>query len=262
MDVLAHNRLAWDAQVERGNRWTIPVSPSVLEAARQGRWEIVLTPNKPVPRTWFGELASADVLCLASGGGQQAPVLAAAGATVTVLDNSPRQLEQDARVAREHGLSITTILGDMANLDALHDNRFDLVVHPVSNCFVPDVQPVWAEAFRVLRPGGSVLAGFNNPILYVFDQDLLEHAKRLEVRHPLPYSDTATLTPGEAAARLSAGWPLEFSHTLEDLIGGQMRAGFALTGMYEDSNRPEDADPLNVYTPTYIATRATKPTGG
>ena len=258
MDVLAHNRIAWDAQVERGNRWTIPVSPAVLDAARQGRWEIVLTPNKPVPRTWFGELASAHVLCLASGGGQQAPVLAAAGATVTVLDNSPRQLEQDARIAREHGLSITTLVGDMAHLDALHDNSFDLVVHPVSNCFVPDVQPVWAEAFRVLRPGGSLLAGFNNPILYVFDQDLLEHSKRLEVRHPLPYSDTATLTPSEAAARLSAGWPLEFSHTLEELIGGQMRAGFVLTGMYEDSNRPEDADPLNTYTPTYIATRATK----
>ncbi len=151
MDVLAHNRIACDDQVERGNRWTIPVSAAVLDAARQGRWEIVLTPNKPVPRTWFGELASAHVLCLASGGGQQAPVLAAAGATVTVLDNSPRQLEQDARIAREHGLSITTLLGDMAHLDALHDNSFDLVVHPVSNCFVPDVQPVWAEAFRVLR---------------------------------------------------------------------------------------------------------------
>jgi len=30
--------------------------------------------------------------CLASGGGQQGPVLAAAGAHVTVFDNSPRQL--------------------------------------------------------------------------------------------------------------------------------------------------------------------------
>lgn len=262
MDVLAHNRIAWDAQVERGNPWTVPVSPQVLEAARLGQWEIVLTPTKPVPRSWFGELVSSHVLCLASGGGQQAPVLAAAGARVTVLDNSPRQLERDARIAQEHGLSITTLLGDMAHLDALRDDSFDLIVHPVSNCFVPDVQPVWAEAFRVLRPGGTLLAGFNNPIVYVFDQNLLEHSKRLEVRHPLPYSDAATLTPNEAAARLNVGWPLEFSHTLEDLIGGQTRAGFVLTGMYEDSNRPEDADPVNRYTSTYIATRATKPTGG
>ena len=262
MDVPAHNRIAWDAQVERGNRWTIPVSADVVDAARQGQWEIVLTPTKPVPRHWFGPLASSKVLCLASGGGQQAPVLAAAGAIVTVLDNSPRQLERDAHVARAHGLAITTLLGDMAHLEGLRDDHFDLVVHPVSNCFVPEVQPVWAEAFRVLRPGGALLAGFNNPILYIFDQDLLEDAKRLEVRHPLPYSDAATLTPDEVAARLSAGSPLEFSHTLEDLIGGQMRAGFLLTDMYEDSNRAEDSDPINRFTSTYIATRAMKPTGG
>lgn len=261
MDVLAHNRIAWDAQVERGNRWTVPVSPEVLEAARRGQWEIVLTPTKAVPRIWFGELVSSRVLCLASGGGQQAPVLAAAGATVTVLDNSPRQLQRDASVARAHSLSITTLLGDMAHLDALQDGSFDLIVHPVSNCFVPDVQPVWTEAFRVLRPGGALLAGFSNPIVYVFDQDLLEHSKKLELRHPLPYSDAATLTPAEVAARLGAGAPLEFSHTLEDLIGGQIRAGFVLTGMYEDSNRTEDADPLNRYTSTFIATRATKPAG-
>lgn len=262
MDVLAHNRIAWDAQVERRNRWTIPVSAEEIDAARQGRWDIVLTPTKPVPRSWFGELASSRVLCLASGGGQQAPLLAAAGATVTVLDNSPRQLEQDALVAREHGLSITTILGDMAHLDVFRDDSFDLIVHPVSNCFVPEVQPVWTEAFRVLRPGGTLLAGFTNPIVYVFDQDLLERSKRLEARHPLPYSDALSLTADEAAARLAAGWPLEFSHTLESLIGGQTQAGFVLTGMYEDSNRSEDADPLNTFTQTFIATRARKPTGG
>jgi SAM-dependent methyltransferase len=221
-----------------------------------------LTPTKPVPSSWFGQLASSCVLCLASGGGEQAPILAAAGAIVTVLDNSPKQLERDALVAQEQGLSITTILGDMAHLDELQDESFDLVVHPVSNCFVPDVLPVWTEAFRVLCPGGALLAGFNNPVVYVFDQDLLELTKRLEVRHALPYSDAASLLPDEVAARLRAGWPLEFSHTLEDLIGGQMRAGFVLTDMYEDSNRPEEADPLNRYTSTHIATRAMRPTGG
>ncbi len=262
MDVLRHNRIAWDAQVECGNRWTVPVSSEVIDAARHGHWHIMLTPTKAVPRSWFGTLTSSDVLCLASGGGQQAPVLAAAGARVTVLDNSPKQLERDSRVAQEQGLSITTRLGDMAHLDAFSDESFDLVVHPVSTCFVPDVQPVWIEAFRVLRPGGALLAGFTNPILYVFDQELLEDSKRLEVRHTLPYSDTVTLTPEAAAARLSAALPLEFSHTLEALIGGQMQAGFVLTGMYEDSNRPEDADPLSRYTSTYIVTRAKKPTGG
>jgi SAM-dependent methyltransferase len=262
MDVMAHNRMAWDALAERGNRWTVPVSAEALAAARRGDWDIVLTPIKPVPRSWFGDLASSRVLCLASGGGQQAPILAAAGATVTVLDNSPKQLEQDARVAREHDLPITTLAGDMARLDAIQSVSFDLIVLPVSVCFVPDVRPVWEEAFRVLRPGGALLAGFTNPIAYVFDQDLLDRSKTLEVRHRLPYSDAATLTADEATRRLNGDWPpLEFSHTLEDLIGGQIEAGFVLNGMYEDSNRPEDGDPLNRYTPTYIATRALKPTG-
>ena len=150
MDIRAHNRIAWDALAERGDQWTVPVSPQKIEEARQGRWTIVLTPIKPVPREWL-DIAGQHVLCLASGGGQQAPILAAAGATVTVLDNSPKQLESDARMAERHGLAISTVLGDMANLHMFADAAFDLIVHPVSNCFVPDVRPVWREAFRVLR---------------------------------------------------------------------------------------------------------------
>src|SRR6185436_3797073 len=115
-DVREHNRIAWDALAEQGNEWTVPVSPEAIQAAREGRWEIVLTPTKPVPRAWLN-VDRRQVLCLASGGGQQAPILAAAGARVTVLDNSPKQLDRDARMAERHGLPITTVLGDMANLE-------------------------------------------------------------------------------------------------------------------------------------------------
>ncbi|MDL1879319.1 SAM-dependent methyltransferase, partial [Cytophagia bacterium CHB2] len=86
VNVRDYNRAAWNREVTRGNRWTIPVSSSVIAAARQGQWEIILTPSKPVPRSWFPELRDCNLLCLASGGGQQAPILAAAGARVTVLD--------------------------------------------------------------------------------------------------------------------------------------------------------------------------------
>ena len=89
MDVPEYNREAWDRQVEDGNPWTVPVGPEVIEAARRGEWEVLLTETKPVPPAWFPRMADADVLCLASGGGQQAPTFAAAGANVTVLDNSP-----------------------------------------------------------------------------------------------------------------------------------------------------------------------------
>src|SRR5205085_1973198 len=100
---------------------------------------------------WFPPVAGLEVLCLASGGGQQGPILAAAGARVTVFDNSPNQLAQDRLVADREGLALETVRGDMADLAAFPDARFDLIVHPCSNMFVPDVRPVWREAFRVLR---------------------------------------------------------------------------------------------------------------
>ena len=258
MDVLKHNRIAWNRQVQDGNPWTIPVSSQDVEAARQGRWQIVLTPTKPVPRAWFPELEGADVLCLASGGGQQAPILAAAGATVTVLDNSPAQLAQDGMVAERDSLAITTIEGDMADLSMFNDGAFGLVVHPVSNCFAPSVRPVWAEAYRVLRLGGVLLAGFNNPVRYLFDWDLADREGILQAKFRLPYSDLESLTDEEKARYLEKGEPFEFSHTLEDQIGGQLDAGFVLTGLYEDGYGEGADDPPSEYMPTFIATRAVK----
>ena len=257
--VVQHNRVAWDREVERRNRWTIPVDEETIAAARRGRWEIVLTPSKPVPRAWFPDLEGADVLCLASGGGQQGPVLAAAGARVVVLDNSPRQLDQDLRVAREQGLDLKAVEGDMADLAMFPDRSFDLIVHPVSNCFVPDVRPVWAEAFRVLRPGGSLLAGFNNPVIYLFDYSLADRDGILQVKYALPYSDLTSPNPEETRRYVEMGAPLEFSHTLEDQIGGQLDVGFVLVGLYEDADVGEEGDLLNAFMPPFIATRALKP---
>ena len=131
MDIRAYNRQAWNNEVEQGNPWTVPVSPEVIAAARRGEWSLLLTPTRPVPRAWYPELSGTEVLCLASGGGQQGPVLAAAGARVTVLDNSPRQLEQDRRVAEREGLALRLIEGDMADLSVFSDESFGLVFHPV-----------------------------------------------------------------------------------------------------------------------------------
>lgn len=103
MSIREYNRVAWDNEVERGNRWTTPVSTETIDAARRGDWEVLLTETKPVPRDWFPDLKGLDLLCLASGGGQQAPIFAAAGANVTVFDNSPRQLAQDRLVAERDG---------------------------------------------------------------------------------------------------------------------------------------------------------------
>ena len=259
MNIQQYNRAAWDKQVAQGNRWTIPTSEETIKAARQGQREIILTPSKPVPREWFPELKGLAVLCLASGGGQQGPVLAAAGANVTVLDNSPLQLARDRFVADRDRLAITTVEGDMADLSMFPDECFGLIVHPVSNCFVPDVRPVWTEAFRVLWRGGILLSGFVNPVRYLFDTELADGTGVLQVKHALPYSDVESLSEEEKLRSIEEGWPLEFGHSLEDQIGGQIDAGFIVTGFFEDSDCEEMADPLTKYMPTFIATRAVKP---
>jgi SAM-dependent methyltransferase len=255
VDIREYNSAAWDKEVGRGNEWTRAVGPEVISEARQGRWEVLLTETRPVPREWFPELSGLEVLCLASGGGQQAPVFAAAGARVTTLDNSRQQLEQDRLVAEREGLEVKTVEGDMADLSAFEDESFDLVFHPCSNLFVPDVRPVWREAFRVLRRGGSLLAGFVNPLIYLFDRGL-EARGVLQVRHRLPYSDLASLSKEECRELIRKGDPLEFGHTLEDQLGGQTDAGFHLTSFYEDHHRTLA---IAQYTATYIATRAVKP---
>jgi len=253
-DVTVWNRAAWDREVARGNPWTVPVTSEQVAAARRGEWSVVLTPTKPVPRDWFGALAGARVLALASGGGQQAPILAAAGARVTVLDNSPSQLDRDREVAARDGLELRTELGLMTDLSRFADASFDLVFHPVSNLFIPDVRPVWGEAFRVLRPGGRLLAGFANPVLFVFDVEP-DARGEMVARHPIPYADTALA--GEALEkRLASGEPLEYGHTLADQIGGQTDAGFAITGCFEDGF-PEGA--VDRFLPTFIATFAIRP---
>jgi SAM-dependent methyltransferase len=264
MDVRGYNRDAWDREVERGNRWTVPVGEDLVAAARRGDVHIVLTPTKPVPAAWLGALPGRDLLCLASGGGQQGPVLAAAGARVTVFDNSPQQLARDRETAARFGLDVRTVEGDMRDLSLFADETFDLVVHPVSNVFVPEIRPVWKEAHRVLRPGGDLLSGFCNPLMYLFD-DAAYLRGVLDVRHRLPRSDLDDLDRlGDEArrSRLAKGEPLEFGHTLEDQIGGQVDAGFAITGLYEDRFAEEEHDLLSGYTAVFIATRASKAAGG
>ena len=259
MDIQEYNRQAWNTQVESRNKWTVPVDKETINQARLGNWRIVLTPTIPVPGHWFPDLRGADVLCLASGGGQQAPILAVAGAHVTTLDNSPAQLNQDRLVADRESLTVKTILGDMRNLDMLEDQSFDLVVHPVSNVFVPDVKSVWREVFRVLRKGGVLMAGFMNPAVFLFDWKLAESTGELIVKYKLPYSDTDNLDPAEKQAKMNNGEPMDFSHTLDDQIGGQIEAGFVIDGFYEDRSPPEDSDPVAEYMATCIATRAIKP---
>jgi SAM-dependent methyltransferase len=263
-ELLEYNGAAWDREVAKGNRWTRPVSPEEVAAARRGELHLLLTPRRPVPRSWLpASLAGARVLCLASGGGQQGPLLCAAGAEVTVFDYSAAQLGQDRLVAEREGLLLRTVRGDMtsaADLAVFADEGFDLIFHPCSNCFVQTVRPVWRECARMLRPGGELLSGFTNPVALAMDPAELA-AGRLWLRYPIPYSDLTSLTDEERRRYTDPGEPLVFGHTLEDQIGGQLDAGLVLVGFYEDRGDPESPEDgaLHRALPGYIATRARKP---
>ncbi len=259
MDVVALNRRAWDRQSDLATSpWVLPVDAETIARARAGDWSLILTPTKTVPADWFTDVRGKQILCLASGGGQQAPVLAAAGAHVTSFDNSSAQLEKDRSVARREGLELRTEQGDMVDLSRFDASRFDLIFHPVSNVFSPQVKAVWLECFRVLKPGGRLLAGFMNPAFFLFDHDAIEQGAPLQVRFSLPFADTDVRSARQIEQRVARGEAIEFSHSLDDQIGGQLEAGFMLAGFYED--RWDDAaTPLNSYMPTSMATLAIRP---
>ncbi len=254
-DIRNYNREAWNRQVDEGqNPWTKPVGPEIIAKARNGDFSVLLTENKPVPGNWIPALKGLDVLALACGGGQQGPIFAAAGANVTVFDNSPRQLEMDREVAAREKLdNLRTVEGDARNLSVFADESFDFIFHPVSNLFIPEIWPVWKEAFRVLRPGGTMVAGFMNPIFYIFDYEKAEKGI-LEVKHKLPYADIDN--PEMRESLFAKGEPLEHSHTLTDQLAGQTSAGFHIIDVYEDHH---SGTAISLYTPTYLATRSLKP---
>lgn len=256
MDIVKLNSHAWDKKVNEGSVYTKEVSKEIIEKAKTGEWSITVTTNKTVPRNWFPKsLEGLKVLCLASGGGQQAPVLAAAGADVTVIDISRNQLDKDEFVAKRDGLNIKTVQGNMSDLSAFRSEEFDIIVHPVSNLFVEDVRPVWREAARVLKNNGIMISGFTNPLLFIFD-DEEDRKGNLVVKNPIPFCSLDNLTEKEIEEYIQADHTIEFGHTLEDQIQGQIDAGFAITGFYEDDFG--GFRPLDKYIKCFIATRSIK----
>lgn len=237
-----------DGWCREGWEWGQPISHQVYQDALHGRWEVYLTPTKPVPHAWFGELAGKRVLGLASGGGQQIPIFSALGARCTVLDYSPRQCESERLVAEREGYQVTVVQGDMTRPLPFEDGAFDLIFHPVSNCYVEEVRPIFRECYRVLKQGGLFLGGYDTGINYAFDDD------EERITYSLPFNPLKDEALYEASLRND--WGIQFSHTLEEQLGGQLQAGFRLTDLYEDTNGQGNLHRHNI--PSFIATRCVK----
>ena len=139
----------------------------------------------------------------------------------------------------------------MADLSVFEDGAFDLIVNPPSTLFVPDLQPVFRECHRVLRPVGHLLMCFMNPDDFVFDADALDEG-RFEVRFPLPYVEVDTLSEEQREERVRAGQFFHFSHTMGDQLGRLTEDGFAIIGFYEDRRPDWDGNPLRHYLPQLL----------
>ncbi len=248
MDYQDINAAAVDRWVEEGWEWGTPISHEVFRVAKRGIWDVLLTPTRPVPHAWFGELRGRKVLGLASGGGQQMPIFSALGAECTVLDYSERQLASERLVAEREGYSIRIVRADMSRPLPFADEEFDLIFHPVSNCYIRDVKPVWRECWRVLKPGGLLLSGVDHYINYIVD------AGEREIVNHLPFDPLSDAEQRMQLERDDAG--MQFSHSLEEQITGQLEAGFTLLDLYEDTNGEGRLHELNI--PTFLAMRAIK----
>jgi SAM-dependent methyltransferase len=238
-----------DRWVENGWQWGQPITHEQFLAAKTGDWSIVLTPTKPVPQDWFPDLQGLDLLGLACGGGQQMPLFAAAGAVCTVLDYSERQLASERMVAEREGYEIEIVRADMSKPLPFADESFDIIVHPVSNSYIREVEPLWRECFRILKPGGVLLAGLDNGINYIFNDE------ETQLVHSLPFDPLRDPALMEELQESDSG--VQFSHTFEEQVGGQLKAGFVLTHLFEDVNGEGRLHEMNI--PTFLATRAVKP---
>ena len=241
-----------DRWVRGGWEWGTPLSHEDFVRAGNGECTVLLTPNKPVPPEWFPPLRGKKLLGLAAGGGQQMPVFAAQGASCTVLDYSPEQLATEKRVAQREGYAITIVRADMTEPFPFGDAEFDLIFHPVSNCYVEDVYHIWNECYRVLKKGGVLIAGMDNGLSYLFEDT---GKTPLVAVNKLPYNP---LRDRALYEKIRAGEDdnIQFSHSLEEQIGGQLKAGFTLSALYEDY---DNAGVLRDYAPQYLATRSIKP---
>lgn len=238
-----------DRWVEEGWEWGKAISHEEYVNACKGQWDVLLTPTKPVPKEWFGNLNGKRLLGLASGGGQQMPIFTAAGAACTVLDYSPKQLESERMVADREGYDINILRGDMTKPLPFEDDSFDLIFHPVSNCYVQEVKPIFKECYRVLKIGGVLICGLDNGINFLFVNE--------DDRSELCVFPFDPLKNPEQRAQLEKDDDgMQFSHTMEEQIGGQLEAGFRLTHLYEDTNGAGTLHEHNI--PCFLATRAIK----
>ncbi len=224
-----HNRRAWDSLVRERQRFTRPAEDADFA-----------NPLAAVDASgWLGpSIAGRRVLCLAAGGGRQSALYAAAGGIVTVVDISPEMLTLDRQVAAERGLDVRTVETSMDDLSMMPAAGFEIVIHPVSTCYVPDIAAVYREVARVMAPGGLYISQHKQPAS--LQADVRPSAAGYELIEP--YYRTGPLPAVEGCPHREPG-TLEFLHRWEELIGAMCRTGFVIEDLIEPLHAEMQAAP-------------------
>ena len=239
MDIEEINGRAWDREGERGNTWTRIVGEEEIEKAKEGDVRLRITTGKAVPPQWRDKLKGKKVLVLCGGGGQQTPLLAAYGCSVTSIDISRSQIETDRKALEMYSLEAETVVGSALSLP-FPSSSFDAVVNPVSLNFIEDIEKAYSEIDRVLKKDGYFMMGIANPVLYLFDEKKQE--RKLVVKYTLPFSTTRSLSKREVGKKIKSGDTIEFSHTLASILSPLFRRGFIAEDFFSDSSLSEPTD--------------------
>lgn len=254
MDYIRVNSAAWEKWGNEGYEWTIPITHKKFMEAQAGKWDVTLATDRKVPHEWFPKMKGIHILGLACGGAQQIPIFSAMGANCTVLDICQSQLDKEVMVANREGYRVNTICKDMSNGLLFDDNSFDMIFHPASNTYVPKIDFIWTECYRVLRPGGILMCGLDYGINFLF-YDTEDYPPR--ITHKLPFSPYDDLSTSELAKMIQRDDCIQFSHSIEEQVGGQLKAGFVLTALIEDRNKPGHGV-VRDFISQYLLTRAVK----
>jgi len=234
---LHKNAAAWDRLAKAHDALASPACDEAFIDPRN--W---LGTGGPADRPWLpSSLNGLEILCLAAGGGKHGPLYAAAGAKVTVVDLSASMLDLDRQVARERKLHLELIQSSMDDLRMLKDGRFDLVIQPVSSCYLPSLAKLFVEIFRICRPGGAYMSQHKSP--RNLQSSLQPNSNgRYELVYPEVRSvDDSKALPPAPPSRLREVGTNEFIHSLTDIVGGICRAGFCLEDFFEPSESDREA---------------------
>ena len=254
MDASEQNRLAWNKEASENNYWTRAVGEDELKEAREGRVKIRILPNEELPLSWLSEIKG-KTLALASGGGQEGPLLAAMGSSVIVTDISDAQLERDREVASKYHLDLKCMQCDLGLPFPFEDNSFDSIINPISINFTPNAKHVWKECSRVLKKGGVLITAFANPVMYIFDVPSLAKGK-MKIKYTLPFDADKAYTDKQKKKIQKDGETMEYSHTLNTLLGDLCKSGFIIKDLMTGGS---DFEPVDSFIQDcYIALLATK----